>query len=40
MQISGAEKVMGLEGCIYLAQKWYQALPESKVSIVLLTGNR
>ncbi|CAC5425573.1 KNTC1 [Mytilus coruscus] len=29
---SGAEKVMGLEGCIYLAQKWYQALPESKTT--------
>lgn len=29
---SGAEKVMALEGCILMAKKWCQALPENKVS--------
>jgi len=33
----GAEKVMALEGCILMAKKWYQALPENKVGIHLIS---
>jgi hypothetical protein len=36
----GAEKVMALEGCILMAKKWYQALPENKVGIHLLSRTK